>query len=160
MSWRLAPKEFKAGKGAKNRRALKRLVDAGETPGILAYHGGKVVGWCALAPRSSYSFLRRSRILKEVDALPVWSVSCLFVLKPYRRRGVSSRLLEAAVRWAGSRGATIVEGYPTVPYAASVPAPFLWTGIVSAFRRARFEEVARRSRSRPILRARVTPPRG
>jgi GNAT superfamily N-acetyltransferase len=155
MAWRLEPKQFKEGKGARNRRALKRLVDSGETPGVLAYDGRKAVGWCAVAPRSAYSFLSRSRILRKVDDSPVWSVSCLFILKSYRRRGISSKLLEAAVRWAGTRGATVVEGYPSVPYARNVPAPFLWTGTVTAFRLARFEEVERRSHSRPILRARV-----
>ena len=153
MAWRLPAAEFQAGKGVKNRRALKRLVESGEAPGILAYDGRKAVGWCAVAPRPVYSFLTRSRVLKEVDELPVWSVSCLFVLKPYRRQGVSALLLRAAVRWAAGRGATIVEGYPTVPYASNVSAAFLWTGTPSSFASAGFEEVARRSRARPIMRA-------
>jgi GNAT superfamily N-acetyltransferase len=155
MAWRLPPAQFRSGKGTKNRRALKKLVDSDQAPGILAYDGRKPIGWCAVAPRPVYTFLGRSRVLKEVDEHPVWSVSCLFVLKPYRRQGLSALLLAAAVRWASGRGAEIVEGYPSVPYAGNVPAPFLWTGTPSAFLAAGFEEVARRSRSRPIMRARA-----
>ena len=153
MAWRLPRAHYQAGKGEKNRRALMRLVKPKTAPGILAYAGRKAIGWCAVAPRTDYSFLGRSRVLKEVDAHPVWSISCLFILRPYRGRGVSSQLLRAAVRFAAAGGAQRVEGYPTIPYARNVPAAFLWTGTLSSFLEAGFTEVARRSPSRPIMRA-------
>ena len=153
MAWRLPRAQYVAGKGGSNRKALWRLVKSKEAPGILAYHGRKAVGWCAVAPRSEYSFLERSRVLKQVDALPVWSISCLFVLRPYRRQGVSTLLLRAAVEFAAARGAQCVEGYPTIPYTGNAPAAFLWTGILSSFERAGFTQVARRSPGRPIMRA-------
>jgi len=156
MAWRLAPAAWRAGKGAKNKRALKRLVTGGRAPGVLAYDGRTPVGWCAVAPRADYVHLARSRVLAPVDAQPVWSVSCLFVLKPYRRQGLSARLLDAAVAFAAHRGARIVEGYPTTPYSASAPAPFLWTGTVSAFERAGFAVAGRRSPGRPVMRRTVS----
>jgi GNAT superfamily N-acetyltransferase len=152
MAWRLRQQEWLAGKGRRNRRALKALVETGKKPGLLAYLGRTPVAWCAIAPRESYSFLSRSRVLKPVDDLPVWSVSCLFVLKPYRRQGVSARLLAAAVRFAAKQGATVVEGYPVVPTMKRTPDPFIWTGVPSAFIKAGFKEVLRRSKSRPIMR--------
>jgi len=51
-------------------------------------------------------------VLKPVDGAPVWSISCLFIAKPYRRQGLSAALLEAAAQFARSRGAKLVEGYP------------------------------------------------
>jgi GNAT superfamily N-acetyltransferase len=152
MVWRLRPKEWRAGKGTKNKRALRRVVAAGNVPGVLAYSGRTPIGWCAVAPRQVYLQLERSRVLRPVDDAVVWSISCLFVLKPHRRQGLSPRLLEAAVAFAAKRGATIVEGYPTEPYDPRTPDSFLWTGTVSAFRQAGFVEVARRSKSRPIMR--------
>ena len=155
MAWRLRNKDWVAGKGSRNKRAFKKLVTSGEAPGVLAYLDREPVGWCAIAPREVYSALERSRVLKPVDDKPVWSISCLFVLKAYRRRGISARLLEAAAEIAGKKGASIVEGYPTEPYTEKVPAPFLWRGIPSAFRRAGFKEVMRRSRTRPIMRKKI-----
>ena len=155
MTWRRPRKEFENGKGAGNRRALKRLVESDHPPGVLAYCHREAIGWCAVAPRQVYVALERSRVLAAVDAKPVWSISCLFVAKPWRRRGVSSRLLDAAVKFARSRGAEIVEGYPTEPYAENMPAAFAWTGIPSAFEAAGFAEVARRSKARPIMRREV-----
>lgn len=152
MFWLLPRKEFDAGKGSGNKRALKKLVSAGREPGILAYIDKEPVGWCALAPREVYVALERSRILKPVDDKSVWSISCLFIKKPYRRKRISVQLLRAAVEFAAKRGAKIVEGYPVEPSMENMPAPFLWHGIPSAFKAAGFEEVLRRSKSRPIMR--------
>lgn len=160
MFWRLPRKEFDAGKGAGNKRAFKKIVSADREPGLLAYAGKEPVGWCALAPREDYIALERSRILSPVDEQAVWSISCLFIKKPYRRTGVSTVLLKAAVEFAAKRGAKIVEGYPVEPSMMSMPDPFLWHGIASAFKAAGFDEVLRRSKSRPIMRFSIRSPAG
>jgi GNAT superfamily N-acetyltransferase len=74
------------------------------------------------------------------------------VAPPYRRRGISVKLLAEAAKLARKHGAKIVEGYPIEPYKPDVPAVFAWTGLVSAFRQAGFSEVLRRSKGRPIMR--------
>ena len=155
MWWRLPRSEFDRQKGEGNREALRSLVRAGVPPGLLAYIDGRPVGWCALAPREEYGALERSRILKRVDELPVWSVTCFFVAKEHRRKGVTARLLRAAVEYAAEHGAQIVEGYPVEPRSANAPPVFIFTGIASSFRDAGFTEVARRSESRPIMRYQI-----
>ncbi|MFQ5778845.1 MAG: GNAT family N-acetyltransferase, partial [Terriglobia bacterium] len=152
MYWRLRRSRFEKQKGKGNKRALKRIVRSGEVPGLLAYVGREPIGWCALAPRASYPVLANSRILQPVDDKPVWSVSCFFVARLFRRRGVAVRLLRAAVGYARRRSANIVEGYPVEPKQGAMPDAFVWTGLASAFRRAGFVEVARRSPTRPIMR--------
>lgn len=152
MAWRLAPKAFRAGKGDGNRLGFEAIVKAGPPPGILAYSGKEPSGWCAVAPRSAYRRLAGSRILAPVDDQPVWSVSCLFVAKTHRRTGLSAELLEAAAAFAKSLGATTVEGYPVDTRGENQPAPFVWTGLPSAFLKAGFTEVARRSPTRPVMR--------
>ena len=156
MWWRLQRAEWVKQKGPKNREALKKIVARNETPGLLAYAGKRPVGWCALAPREAYPRLDRSRILKRVDEQPVWSVVCFFVAREFRRRGVTAKLIEAAVDYARKRGATIVEGYPVEPKQAGMPVVCAYTGLVSAFRKAGFIEVERRSKSRPIMRRVLT----
>ena len=152
MFWRVPRKQYDADKGAGNKRAFKKLVMDGNKPGIIAYLGKEPIGRCAVAPRERYIGLEHSRILKPVDEQSVWSISCLFVRKQYRRQGVSSRLLREAVDFAARQGARIVEGYPVEPSLTNMPDPFLWHGVPSAFRAAGFKEVLRRSRSRPIMR--------
>jgi GNAT superfamily N-acetyltransferase len=152
MVWRLPQKMWLTGKGSKNKRAFRAIVKSGEIPGILGYLGKQPIAWCALAPRQQYLSLARSRVLKPVDDKPVWSISCLFILKPYRRQGISIRLLQAAVEFAAKQGAQIVEGYPVEPATERMPDPFVWTGIFSAFTKAGFKEEERRSKTRPIMR--------
>lgn len=154
---RLPNKDYVAGKGDTNRRAFKKLVTTGAMPGVLGYVDHEPVAWCAIAPREATPRLARSRVLEPVDDQPVWSVTCLFVSSKHRRRGLSVRMLEGAVAWARKRGARIVEGYPVEPKSDHMPPAFAWWGITSAFDRAGFTEVARRSETRPIMRRRVRP---
>jgi GNAT superfamily N-acetyltransferase len=151
MWWKLRRSEFVKGKGDGNRKAFKKIVAAGELPGVIAYAGDEPVAWCALAPRDAYPTLARSRILKPVDEQPVWSVTCFFVARPYRGKGVTVKLLRAAVAFAAENGARIVEGYPVEPK-ARMPAPFIYTGVTAIFRKAGFVEILRRSATRPIMR--------
>ncbi len=154
MTPRLTRGEYERRKGEGNRRAMKAIVDSGEVPGVLGYleDGGKAVGWCSIGPREAFSSLSRSRILKPVDDQPVWSIVCLFVEKARRTQGVSVALIDGAARYAGSQGARIVEAYPVEPKKNPMPPVFAYTGIASAYRTAGFEEVARRSETRPIMR--------
>lgn len=160
MTWRRERQDYVAGKGAGNKRALKKLIESNARPGVIAYHGREAIGWCAVAPREEYSYLMgRSRVLTPVDDTPVWSVTCFFVAKPYRRRGVSTGLLRAAAEMAITRGAPAVEGYP---YETNPTKPFtdvfVWTGTAAAFLKAGFVEVARRSATRPIMRFKTARP--
>jgi GNAT superfamily N-acetyltransferase len=151
MWWRIPRSQYNKQKGEKNKRAMNALVEAGEVPGILAYLEGRPAGWCSVAPRESFSGLERSRILKPVDEQPVWSIVCFFIAKEYRRKGLSIKLLKAAIEFVRQRGGRIVEGYP-VESKKDQPDAFVWTGLATAFAKAGFKEVERRSESRPIMR--------
>lgn len=155
MWWRLRRSEFERQKGDGNKAAMKEIVRSGEIPGLLAYADGRPIAWCSVAPRKAFPALERSRVLERVDEKPVWSVVCLFVARPFRRRGLTTRLLEAAVRHVRKHGGKILEGYPVEPREGKMPDAFAWTGLASAFRRAGFEECARRSPTRPIMRRTV-----
>ena len=151
MWWRLSRAQWVKQKGLANQRALQAVVEAGPPPGLLAYADGEPVGWCALAPRADYPRLANSRVLKPVDDEPVWSISCFFVARKFRRQGVTLALLKAAAAYARSQGASLLEGYPCEAKAGYADV-FYYTGLASTFRKAGFREVARRSPSRPIMR--------
>jgi GNAT superfamily N-acetyltransferase len=126
---------------------MKRVVDtAPAPPGVLAYVDETPVGWCAVAPREEYRRVSHIRALDPVDDEPVWAVVCFYVLRRYRRMGVSRTLLQAAIKLAKRHGARIIEAYPI----EGGNNPF--RGIPSVFSNAGFEEVARRKPNRPLLR--------
>jgi GNAT superfamily N-acetyltransferase len=152
--WRLGHAEWREGRGAVNRRRQERYVRAGNVAGLLAYDGGAPVGWVAIEPRERYPRLARSRTLAPVDDRPVWSITCFFVARPHRGRGVTRALIRAALRHARARGARIVEAYP-VELRARVADAWAYTGAASTFVALGFAEAARRSPTRPIVRKRV-----
>jgi len=151
MAWRLSSKDFKQKQGEPNRRAMRKIVATEIPPGLLAYEGKEPVGWIALSLREAFVRLEKSRVLAPVDDKPVWSVVCFFIRKDHRKQGLSVELLKAAAKLAKRHKAKILEGYPQ-ELKKDLPAPFVWTGLASAFRKAGFKEVARRSKTRPIMR--------
>ena len=152
MWWRLTRKEFERQKGEANRLAMKTIVESGEIPGLLAYSEKRPLAWCSVAPRESFPALERSRVLKKIDDRPVWSISCFFINKDFRKKGLSVRILEAAVDYVKQQGGNIVEGYPVEPKQGKTADAFAWTGLASFFKKAGFVESARRSETRPIMR--------
>jgi GNAT superfamily N-acetyltransferase len=152
MYWRLPRSQFDAGRGDANRQAFKKVVASGNPVGLLAYADGKPVGWLAVAPREEYPTMDRSRVLKRVDRKKVWSISCFFTAKGYRRQGVTVTLIEAAKDYVRSQKGTILEGYPIIPRTEKVSCGSAYTGLLSAYLKAGFKEVARYSDTRPIMR--------
>ena len=151
MYWKLRGKAFTENTGHTTRQMQKAIVDSKVVPGLLAYSDGYPVGWIAVEPRSAYPKLAHSRTLKPVDEQEVWSITCFFVEKKYRRKGITVELLKAAADYVKTQGGKIVEGYPVDALSNQADA-FVYTGTASAFRQAGFKEVARNSPTRPIFR--------
>ncbi|MBI5566461.1 MAG: GNAT family N-acetyltransferase, partial [Chloroflexi bacterium] len=137
MTWRLTSKEYQQLNAVGRRSALQSLVDAGTPTGVLAYQDGEPIGWCSIAPRETYPRLEKSRVLKRLDDAPVWSVACFFVKRSMQGQGVSLQLLNAAVAYARSQGARIIEGYPVEPDQS-----YRFMGAPSIFEQAGFHESA------------------
>ncbi|KLU62938.1 hypothetical protein CEB3_c06900 [Peptococcaceae bacterium CEB3] len=152
MSWRLKRSDFERQKGSKNRSAMKALIEQNRKIGVLAYINHEPIGWCAVAPREEYLRLENSRVLKRIDNEQVWSVTCFFISKSYRRKGISIELLNGVIKYCEINNVKIIEGYPVVPYSERIPDAFAWTGIPSAFQKTGFVEVERRSKAKPIMR--------
>lgn len=150
--WRIPRSEFSRLSAQERKQRMCDIVEAGDIPGLLAYIDGVPAAWCAIAPREQFPSLDRSRVLKRVDDAPVWSIVCFFIDKPHRRTGLTSHLIRAAVDYAASRGARIVEAYPIDPAGQRVDNVSAYRGMLPAFKRAGFVEVARRTERRPIVR--------
>lgn len=152
MWYRMKSSEFGQNEGDRNRRMMEDIVDAGPPPGLIGYRDGVPVGWVQVGLRDQYGRLNRSRVTKPLDDRPAWAITCFVIPKEHRRRGVASELLAAAVEYAVQQGAELVEGYPVEPRKDQVPDFWSWMGFASMFDSCGFEEVARRSETRPFMR--------
>ena len=148
MRWRMTSAEYKRSTRESRVATLDGLV-AEDTPvGVLAYRDGEPVGWVAVAPREALGALARYRNLARIDTQPVWSVTCFFLDRRVRRQGATLGLLNAAVAYARSQGATIIEGYPVEPSARL----YTYMGSPAIFRAAGFVDVTPPGRERLVMR--------
>jgi GNAT superfamily N-acetyltransferase len=146
------------GNGVANRRAMKGLMDGGTVPGLIGYVDGEPRAWVSLGPREGYDRLQRSPIMKAVDDRPVWSIVCFFVAREARGQGLAAKMLDAAVTYARTQGARLLEGYPVDKPGESHP-DTMFFGAKSMYDKAGFREVARRKETRPVVRRQLRPPR-
>jgi len=152
MYWRIGS-AYRNRPREENKAAFRQIVKRGPPPGLLAFDGDLAVGWCQITPRDALPQLDRARVIKRVDDVPVWCVSCFYVRRDYRNRGVTSALVQAALRMARRAGAPALEAYPVdLNSAPGKSTSGLYTGIASTFERAGFRTVARLVPHRPIMR--------
>jgi GNAT superfamily N-acetyltransferase len=143
---------------AGNRAELEALTKRDLAPGLVAYRDDRAVGWVSLAPRKDYERLATSKILAPLDDVPVWSIVCFVVSRRARGQSVATTLLDAAIEYARSNGASTLEAYPVeVPKGERIPAANAYHGTLTMFERAGFAVVERRqwnatSPVRPIVR--------
>ena len=152
MFFRLPYKAFQENKPEGNKKLIKQLVNKGLPQGLIASVNGEPVGWIALAPREDYMKLENSRVFKRIDDKPVWSITCFFIKKGFRHKGLSQQLIKGAIDFARKKKIKTLEAYPAIPYAEKVPHPFLWVGVLSSFIKNGFKIVRQQSKSRAMVR--------
>ncbi len=153
MYFRLKKDDFVQGKeNDGNKNSLKELVWAGLPTGVIGIYDGQAVGWCAFAPREEYLKLENSRVHKRIDDTPVWSITCFFIDKNFRRMGVSIAMLKGVIDVARKQNIKVIEAYPTIPTQEKLPDSFAWIGLYRSFEEAGFEIADRTSKNRPMVR--------
>jgi GNAT superfamily N-acetyltransferase len=152
MYFRLPYKTFQENKPEGNKKIMKQLVNKNLPQGLIASMNKEPVGWIALAPREDYTKIENSRVFKRIDEKPVWSITCFFIRKDLRHRGLSQQLIKGAVEFAKKKKIRILEAYPAIPYNEKVPHPFLWVGVLSSFLKNGFKIVRQNSKSRAMVR--------
>jgi GNAT superfamily N-acetyltransferase len=126
------------------------------TCGLVGWLEDEPVGWCAVGPRSDLNGLKRVFTVpwkgrdEDPDDPAIWAVTCLYIRKGFRRRGIASALLRAAVEHARSQGARALEGYPITR--TDVIDEELHVGTVPMFEEAGFRQVSAPTPRRLVMR--------
>ena len=143
MVWRAMPGKASRADSRAKKAALRETVRQGTPTGLLGYLRGEPVARCSVAPRDSY------RNLGGPTDLPgcVWSIVCFFIVRRLRGRGMTRRLVQAAVEYAQEQGATVLEAYPVDPGSPS----YRFMGFVGTFEALGFREVGRAGARRHVV---------
>jgi len=107
----------------KRRNYAVQKIKENKIQGYLAYHDGKVVGWCnANTKTDCLKCYCWRRFMSDVPAdelvsgIRVKSIFCFLVAPEYRRKGITKLLLERVCEDAAADGFDFVEAYPLKEY--------------------------------------------
>lgn len=139
-------------KAENNRVDHKGLVEGRRAHGLMIYNGENVIGWAQFGPRDELPRVENGRVYKTLDKIPeetpLWRITCFFVDREYRRRGVASIALREVLNRIKESGGGVVESYPvTHSKAFSV-----WFGTVSMYEKHGFKKVIELGRSNVLMR--------
>ena len=125
-----------------NRALKERLVREGRAHAALVFDGDVAVGWCQFgSPDELKNIKHRKEYEAELDSLPDYRLTCFFVDKRYRRRGVSALALQGALDLIAKAGGGVVEAYPQDTGGKKITASFLYSVTRSLFEQAGFSYV-------------------
>jgi GNAT superfamily N-acetyltransferase len=152
---RMRRKEWRAMDRADRKSAFRDIVRRGPPPGLLALAGELAIGWCAVGPRGEVAAFQNARSSKPPEPDPgpekVFAVTCFYIRAGHRGRGLMRTLAQAAVDYSRQRGADALDVCPI-----DSDRKLLWgegfVGLAPVFRDLGFEEIARRTPTRPLMR--------
>ncbi|TIS54222.1 MAG: GNAT family N-acetyltransferase [Mesorhizobium sp.] len=151
---------FHAKLTGQNRSEKERRVREGHAHAALVYDDAACMGWCQFGPTEELPRIKHQRAYREgLVALPDWRITCFFVDKSYRGRGLASAALEGALEEIVRLGGGTVESYPEDVEGRSTAAAFLHNGTLSMFERQGFRRTRRLGKNHWLV-SKVLPTNG
>jgi GNAT superfamily N-acetyltransferase len=129
---------------SQNRSEKECRVREGRVHASLVFDGANCVGWCQFGPPDELPRIKHQRAYREgLTALPDWRITCFFVDKERRGKGVASAALKGAIKEIARLGGGTVASYPEAVEGRSVAGAFLHNATVALFEREGFSRTRR-----------------
>lgn len=126
----------------RNREDKACRVREGTAHAALVFDGPECIGWCQYGPHDELPRIKHRRAYEALAPRPPdWRITCFFVDKRYRGRGVADAALAGALKAIAARGGGSVESSPEDVAGRTVSASFLHNGNVAMFERYGFRRV-------------------
>jgi GNAT superfamily N-acetyltransferase len=145
--WCMGFHEEGVGRGrtaSQNRSDKERRVLEGRAHAALVYDGSNAVGWCQFGPTGELPRIKHRREYQAtLTDLPDWRITCFFVDREYRGKGVTAKALEGALEEIARLGGGAVESYPEDVEGRTTSGSFLYNSALSIFERQGFQRTRR-----------------
>ena len=123
-----------------HRAEKEARVRDGRAHAALVYDGPNAVGWCQFGSTEELPRIKhKKKYTQGLDELPDWRITCFFVDRDYRNKGVTVAALEGALAEIGRLGGGTVESYPEDVDGRKVSKSFLYNSTISIFERQGFQ---------------------
>lgn len=149
--------EIKRGTAEENKALKKALVQQGRAHAALVYAQGEPVGWCQYGSPQELPAIYHKKAVETADyVFPDWRITCLFIDKNHRGKGVAKTAVEGALELIRKAGGGVVETYPQQTEGAKISSSFLYNGTRSLFESCGFEFVSHKGKNHCIMRKTVS----
>jgi GNAT superfamily N-acetyltransferase len=142
---------------AEENKALKRsLVLQGKAHAALVYLDGEPIGWCQYgSPQELPAIYHKKEVASGDYTLPDWRITCIFVDKSQRGKGVAKAAVEGALELIRQAGGGIVETYPQNTEGKKISSSFLYNGTQTLFESCGFHLIRTKGKNHCIMRKTV-----
>jgi hypothetical protein len=144
MYWRIGSDYHKRSREF-NKQEFQSIVKKGPPPGLVAFNNDMAVGWCQLTTKASLPWLEKNYNYHHTGNKDVWCISCFYIKRGYRKKGVTSALIKKAIEFVKLSNGKLIEAYPR-------DAASSFTGFPSTFQKAGFELVIQGKYKRTVMR--------
>ncbi len=139
--------------GPENKKTKKALVKKRRTHGIIVYSGETPIGWVQYGPKPELPRLDASKTYQSLGLdnkeKKLWRITCFFVDRNNRKRGIAGFGLKAALTSIKKKGGGLVEAYPSTK--PNKGASLMWSGTVGMFENAGFEVASQLGKSSVVM---------
>jgi GNAT superfamily N-acetyltransferase len=140
-----------------NRAFKQRLVLEGKAHAALVFDGDVAVGWCQFgSPAELPSIYHLKEYNAGLDKAPDYRLTCFFVDRNYRRKGVAAVALRGALDLIAKAGGGVVEAYPQDTQGKRTSGSFLYNGTRSLFEKAGFSHDRPKGNNHCVMRKTVS----
>lgn len=138
---------------AARRDAKEAMVREGRTHAALVLDGDACLGWAQFGSPAELPGIKNRKAYEDtLDHLPDWRITCLYVGKGHRGRGVAEAAVAGALAEIAALGGGTVEGYPEDVAGRKVSGTFLWNGTLAMFERLGFAPVRKIGKHKWVVR--------
>jgi GNAT superfamily N-acetyltransferase len=147
------PKRPEKNPSAEGARAYKKqLVQEGRAHAALVFDGDTCVAWCQFGPPEELPRIYHRKEVESKMEAPDWRITCIFVDRDYRKRGLSFFALNGALALIKDLGGGVVESYPQDTEGNKVSNSFLYNGTRGIFEKAGFSYEGKKGKNHCIMR--------
>jgi GNAT superfamily N-acetyltransferase len=141
-----------------NRELKRQLVHEGKNHAALVMDGDEAVGWAEYGPPCELPNIHhRKQYDAEKQRDPDWRITCIFVDRRYRAKGVAKLALQGALDLIAASGGGVVEGYPHERPTKKVSSSFLYNGTRPMYEAAGFTFDRSKGLKNTVMRREVAP---
>ena len=124
-----------------NREFKRHLVEEDRAHAALVFDSDVAIAWAQFGPVAELPNIHHRKEWEQgVVRLPDYRITCLFVDRRYRRKGMAAIAVRGALELIGAAGGGLVESYPhDIPEGKKMSASFLYNATRTMYEQLGFD---------------------